>query len=142
MKQFRSTHRLKGLDEAAFDKRLREMCQGIDVPDGLTEEEEADFAQELDISALEQLARKRSGAAKRTNRTESKSTSQFQRDQYISEYAKRRADGKCQLCGKDAPFKNKKRACGRSFSGFWGGNTNNQQDLRRAPKSRVEKSVI
>lgn len=106
--QFRSTHRIKDIDVEEFDRKLREMCQEIDVPEGLTEDEEADFAQGLDLSALEQLARKRSGAAKRTNRTEAKPTSQFQRDQFISEYAKRRAGGKCQLCGKDAPFKNKK----------------------------------
>ncbi len=31
-------------------------------------------------------------------------TSSFVRDRYVSEYAKRRADGACQLCGKPAPF--------------------------------------
>lgn len=29
------------------------------------------------------------------------------RDAYVSEYAKRRANGKCQLCGEVAPFQNK-----------------------------------
>ena len=106
--QFRSTHRIKNIDVKEFDKNLRIMCREIDVPEGLSEDEAADFAQGLDLSTLEQLARKRSGAARRTNRTEANSTSQFQRDQFISEYAKRRADGKCQLCGKEAPFNNKK----------------------------------
>lgn len=32
------------------------------------------------------------------------STASFVRDRYISEYAKRRAQGICQLCGEPAPF--------------------------------------
>lgn len=34
-------------------------------------------------------------------------TSVYQRSEYVVEFAKRRAKGKCQLCGKEAPFKNK-----------------------------------
>ena len=34
-------------------------------------------------------------------------TTTFQRSEYVVEYAKRRANGKCQLCGHDAPFKDK-----------------------------------
>lgn len=35
------------------------------------------------------------------------STTTYARDPYVSEYAKRRANGKCQLCDNQAPFKNK-----------------------------------
>ena len=35
------------------------------------------------------------------------STTSYYRDPYISEYAKRRAAGVCQLCGKLAPFERK-----------------------------------
>lgn len=35
------------------------------------------------------------------------STKTYARDPYISEYAKRRANGKCQLCNSQAPFTNK-----------------------------------
>lgn len=31
----------------------------------------------------------------------------YERNAYVSEYAKRRANGVCQLCKKEAPFKNK-----------------------------------
>lgn len=34
-------------------------------------------------------------------------SSVYERDPVVAEYAKRRAKGKCQLCGKDAPFKDK-----------------------------------
>lgn len=34
-------------------------------------------------------------------------TTTFQRSEYVVEYAKRRANGKCQLCGMEAPFKDK-----------------------------------
>ena len=33
---------------------------------------------------------------------------QYDRDPYVAEHAKRRANGICQLCDKPAPFKNKK----------------------------------
>lgn len=35
------------------------------------------------------------------------STSVYERNLYVTEYAKRRADGKCELCKEKAPFKNK-----------------------------------
>ena len=35
-------------------------------------------------------------------------TKQYSRDPYISELAKRLANGKCELCGKPAPFKDSK----------------------------------
>lgn len=35
------------------------------------------------------------------------STSAFERSPYVAEYAKRKANGKCQLCLADAPFKNR-----------------------------------
>ena len=106
--QFRSTHKLKTIDLVEFDNILRKKCWDVEIPDGLTEEEEKEFAQGLDLTSLEQLARKRSGTPKKVYRNNSQETIQFQRDQFISEYAKRRADGKCQLCGKTAPFYNKK----------------------------------
>jgi 5-methylcytosine-specific restriction protein A len=34
-------------------------------------------------------------------------TTIYERNAYVSEYAKRRANGICQLCEREAPFKNK-----------------------------------
>ena len=47
----------------------------------------------------------------KTSRTKSSKrkveTTTYERNQYVVEYAKRRAKGKCELCGEDAPFSTK-----------------------------------
>jgi 5-methylcytosine-specific restriction protein A len=54
-----------------------------------------------------ELAERAKGAAKEASRRPTTSTT-YERDPYISELAKRRALGHCQLCGQPAPFENKK----------------------------------
>jgi len=48
--------------------------------------------------------KKRAGNAKRQVGTRDVSTTQFERDGFVSEWAKRRAKGICDLCEKPAPF--------------------------------------
>lgn len=55
----------------------------------------------MDIASLKAAAQARSG--KRPNEKEI-TVKQIARDPYIAEYAKTRANGICQLCGKAAPF--------------------------------------
>lgn len=60
-------------------------------------------AKELPFADLEKCAKERS-----TNKAANRNiySKVYVRDPYISEYAKRRANGVCQLCGKPAPFHN------------------------------------
>lgn len=58
-------------------------------------------ARELSATILEKRAKERS-TSKAANRYVK--TKVYVRDPYVSEYAKRRANGVCQLCGKPAPF--------------------------------------
>jgi 5-methylcytosine-specific restriction protein A len=59
----------------------------------------------MDEESLKAAARLRSGNSKTEREVVVK---QIVRDPYISEYAKLRAEGVCQLCGEDAPFKDSK----------------------------------
>jgi 5-methylcytosine-specific restriction protein A len=59
----------------------------------------------MDEESLKAAARLRSGNSKTEREVVVK---QIVRDPYISEYAKLRAKGVCQLCGEDAPFKDSK----------------------------------
>jgi 5-methylcytosine-specific restriction enzyme A len=54
----------------------------------------------------EELA-KRAKHASRKSKSRKVTTKTYERDAYVSEYAKRWANGICQLCEKPAPFKNK-----------------------------------
>lgn len=66
-----------------------------------TDEEKVKHAKSLAISDLKVLAQKQS--KKKPKETVS-TIIQKVRDPYIAEYARRRADGICQLCGNPAPF--------------------------------------
>lgn len=59
-------------------------------------------AKDLSTAALEKRAKERS-SNKAANRFINMKV--YVRDPYVSEYAKRRANGICQLCGKPAPFR-------------------------------------
>lgn len=59
------------------------------------------YLNQISTDDLKELAEKHSGKAKKSLPTP---TSTFVRSPYISDYAKRRAKGVCQLCGKEAPF--------------------------------------
>lgn len=63
-------------------------------------------ARKLTDSELREKAKK-TGRKKPGSR--SVSTEEFQRNQFVAEYAKRRADGFCELCGSTAPFLNKRK---------------------------------
>ncbi len=54
-----------------------------------------------------ELRARASSAPKRTG-TRNVKSQQHERDEYVAEYAKRQALGKCQLCRNEAPFANKK----------------------------------
>lgn len=54
-----------------------------------------------------EVLQKRAQAAKGKPGRVSVSSTQYQRDPYVAEYAKFRAKGKCQLCGEPAPFRTK-----------------------------------
>ena len=62
-------------------------------------------AEVLDLKELEEKARERS-TKKAAHRSVVSNT--YIRDPYVAEYAKERAHGICQLCGKPAPFNDKK----------------------------------
>lgn len=76
------------------------------IPEDLLKEKEAEKekeAQKLNDHVLFNRAKNadRLGQRYTTSKT-------FDRDPYVSEYVKRRANGTCDLCGKPAPFKDKK----------------------------------
>ena len=50
---------------------------------------------------------KRAKYPRKTSIVRNVNTITYDRDPYVSEYAKRRAKGKCQLCGCPAPFQNR-----------------------------------
>lgn len=67
-------------------------------------EEKEKQAKKLDNETLAQRA-KESQSEKTSVRNAV--TTIYERNAYVSEYAKRRANGICQLCEREAPFKNK-----------------------------------
>ena len=71
-------------------------------PKQKTEEEQAE---EMPLKELEKTAAKRSSKPVEQKEV---TTKQYSRDPYISELAKRLANGKCELCGQPAPFKDSK----------------------------------
>lgn len=66
-----------------------------------SEEELTKIARETPIHELKKLAKKYSGKNPQVTETETK---QYKRNEFIAEYAKRRACGLCELCRKKAPF--------------------------------------
>ncbi len=66
-----------------------------------TEEEKIKHAESLDINDLKALAQRQS---KKKPKEVTSTVIQKVRDPYIAEYARRRANGICQLCGVPAPF--------------------------------------
>ena len=63
------------------------------------------LAEEMGLGELERTAAQRS---QRQVEQKEVTTKQYSRDPYVSELAKRLANGKCELCGKPAPFKDSK----------------------------------
>ena len=71
------------------------------LDDSFSEEEKELHAEYLSLGDLEVIARKQSKKKPRESVT---TTVTRERDAYIAKYAKRRANGICQLCGEGAPF--------------------------------------
>lgn len=69
------------------------------------EDEQQRQAAQLPKNILYAVAKRR---AQESPEKTAVSTAQYKRDPYIAEYAKRRANGVCQLCGQEAPFLDKK----------------------------------
>ena len=70
-----------------------------------TPKTDEELAEEMGLGELERTAAERS---KKKVEQKEVITKQYSRDPYISELAKRLANGKCELCGKPAPFKDSK----------------------------------
>lgn len=75
------------------------------LDDKYSNEEKEEHALKMDMYSLEKAARKHSKIKPKETVV---SVKQVVRDPYIAEYAKRKANGICQLCGKMAPFNDKK----------------------------------
>jgi len=60
--------------------------------------------EEVDLDCSEEELRRKAIRHSGAGILRYQSTSSYVRDRYVSEYAKRRAHGICQLCGKPAPF--------------------------------------
>ena len=76
-------------------------CRLVPLGNNHTEKEKIKHADSLDINDLKVIAQKQS---KKTPKEIVSTVIQKVRDPYIAEYARRRADGICQLCGVPAPF--------------------------------------
>lgn len=70
-----------------------------------TPKTDEELAEEMPLKELEKTAAKRSSKPVEQKEV---TTKQYSRDPYISELAKRLANGKCELCGQPAPFKDSK----------------------------------
>jgi 5-methylcytosine-specific restriction protein A len=65
--------------------------------------------EQLAEESIDRLYNRAKGKSSRKRKTEKTTTTTvYDRDPEISAYVKKRAEGKCDLCGKDAPFKDKK----------------------------------
>ena len=85
--------------------RLGFLVLELPYDDTHTMEEQVKQAEEMEIDSLKAAAVSRSSRMGKRRETIVKQTI---RDPYIAEYAKRRANGVCQLCGEEAPFLDKK----------------------------------
>ncbi|MCR5738212.1 MAG: HNH endonuclease [Lachnospiraceae bacterium] len=103
------------IDEQEFWKRVdwyRDMKvilnQNMSVSaldDTHTSEEKEEHASKLTYDQLKKIAIEQS---KRLSKKRTSSVTQTDRDEYIKKFSKERANGKCQLCGHDAPFLDRK----------------------------------
>lgn len=74
------------------------------LDDTHSEQEKKEHARTMDLTSLRLAAEKHSTKAPKEREV---LTKQISRDDYVSEYAKRMANGICQLCGRPAPFTDK-----------------------------------
>ncbi len=86
---------------AKFPISIHEIIDYVALDDSHTPEEKEEHAESLEIDALKRIAQKQQ---KKEPKTVTSTVTQRIRDPYIAEYAKKRANGICQLCGNSAPF--------------------------------------
>ena len=88
------------------DETIKATCwaEGKDITstDSLEELANPDPAQVVKLSTRELITRSQMSSAPHEPKVTQ--TTVYHRDEYLKEAVKRIADGKCQLCGKDAPF--------------------------------------
>lgn len=85
---------------------LKIVDESFVIPEEVIEqndEQKQKDAERLSVDALLERAKKVSGQSRRTVKSQT-----YVRDAYVAEYTKRRANGICDLCGKPAPFNDKK----------------------------------
>ncbi len=82
-----------------IDERLKDIEIGL--PDSTPKEQVEKHAASLSEDELKKLAQLRSS---QKPKVVSQTTQNIRRDEYVARYAKTRAKGICQLCGKEAPF--------------------------------------
>lgn len=89
-----------------FPLKLIDGTEPLELPEPIIlkkQEQQHIKASKLTNEELKRRASRSRGAGVRTT-----SATTYERDPYVSEYAKRRAEGICQLCHSPAPFKDKK----------------------------------
>jgi 5-methylcytosine-specific restriction endonuclease McrA len=86
-------------DNVKMSKKYNKKPKALD--DSHSDEEKTAHAKSLTIDELENIAVQQKTSKPKTYLTE---VSQIRRNPYVSEYAKKRAKGICQLCGNPAPF--------------------------------------
>lgn len=89
----------------SFSKELTKFIKNVEKFKSLVSEGEVNEATVLTDRELEEKAL--SVSSKNRPKKKKGTTTTYDRSPYIAELAKRRAKGKCQLCLKNAPFKNK-----------------------------------
>lgn len=93
------------ISSKTFPQNLTKFIKNVEKYKDLVSEGEINEATVLTDKELEKKALNTSSKRK-PKKTKSTATT-YERNKYIAELAKRRAKGKCQLCLKKAPFKNK-----------------------------------
>lgn len=86
-------------------------AQSLDNLQEIIEAQHATDETKLSVKSKEELfdsAREKSNTAEKNQEGTTVTTKIYKRDSAVAAYVKKRADGKCDLCGKEAPFKDKK----------------------------------
>lgn len=96
------THGIKGTIRSPYPIK-QELSDYLDHVESLEDDpgHQLQDAASLSIAELERIAARHSGAKPKLRTS---SVTQIERNPYVSELAKRKANGVCQLCGKSAPF--------------------------------------
>jgi len=91
-----------------FPLQIADASTPIPIKEEIFIDQNERFAKQARRLSDEELERRAKLAKSVTGRRLVTSSSQYVRNKYVAENAKRRADGVCQLCGNSAPFNNKR----------------------------------